>query len=338
MDSLELFFTGQEEVVADYRPVPPTLEPNEVLVRANYSLISTGTESICYRRLFDKGTHWDAWVQYPFRPGYSLAGEVVKVGAAVTTVAVGSRVAVAEPHRHYARVKASRLSLVPEAVPDEAAPWFALANITQIGVRHASPVLGETVAVVGLGLLGQLVTQYSRLLGAREVIAIDPSGARLDLARQSGATTLLPLRVQEARLEVMRLTDDRGVDLVYDVTGHAPVFAEALTLLRPFGRLVLLGDTGAPSSQHLTMDVIRKGLKIIGAHALHAPALSTEHAYWSNHKMTELFYHYLSRGDMNVTHLITHRFSPLEAKRVYDLLQSDRDRVMGVMFDWTGLP
>jgi threonine dehydrogenase-like Zn-dependent dehydrogenase len=139
----------------------------------------------------------------------------------------------------------------------------------------------------------------------------------------------------EAREAVLHLTEGQGVHVVYDVTGAAGVFPAALGLLRRFGRLVLLGDTGTPEAQHLTGDVITRGLRIVGAHDGNPPTESTDHAYWSHPRMTELFFTYLRRGDMRVTDLITHRFAPDQAPQAYDLLRERRSSTMGVIFDWT---
>ena len=70
-----------------------------------------------------------------------------------------------------------------------------------------------------------------------------------------------------------------GEDFVYDVTGAAPVFSASLTMLRRFGRLVLLGDTGTPTEQHLTGDVVTKALTIVGAHDSNPPPFSTDYGY-----------------------------------------------------------
>jgi threonine dehydrogenase-like Zn-dependent dehydrogenase len=212
-----------------------------------------------------------------------------------------------------------------------------MATIAQNGVRRAEHRLGDAVAVIGLGLLGQLVVQYVRLLGARQVIAIDTAERRLQMARTHGATTTLALNVAQAREEVLALTEGMGVEVVYDVTGVAAVFGPALRLLRRFGRLVLLGDTGSPSDQHLVGEVIMKGLQIIGAHDSNSPPVSTDHTYWSSLRMADLFFAYLLRGDMRVSDLITHRYIPQDAPEAYRMLREERASAMGVIFDWTQL-
>src|SRR5512133_1658843 len=92
MSRRSIVFTGHNELSVIEESLP---EPGEgqVLVQTTRSLISTGTELICLGRNFSPGTHWDAWVKYPFRTGYLNAGKIIAVGAAVTSVKVGDRVA-----------------------------------------------------------------------------------------------------------------------------------------------------------------------------------------------------------------------------------------------------
>lgn len=334
MESLNIYFTGVNQVELRKEPVRDPAA-GEVVIRANKTLISTGTEGICLGRLFEPGSHWDQWVKYPFSPGYSMAGEIVAVGEGVTGFQVGDRVASRSPHRQYVVTGTARLAPIPAGISDEEATWFGLANIVQNAVRRAEHALGEAVVVIGLGLLGQLVVQYARLLGAREVIAIDTAQKRLEMAQAHGATAVIPRSVADAYEEVMRLTDGGGAEVVYDVTGNAAVLPAALPLVRRFGRLMILGDTGSPSSQHLTSDVIRRGLRIIGTHDIDPPPVSTDYAFWSHAQMTRLFFRYLLRGDMRVSDLITHRYHPTEAAEAYRMLREQRASAMGVVFDWT---
>lgn len=334
MESLCIYFTGKDQVEVVKETVPP-IGPGQVLVRARKSLISTGTECICLGRLFEEGTHWDRWVKYPFPPGYSMMGVVEQVGEGVTNLQPGDRVVFQRSHRQWHVVDANLPVKVLDGVSDEDASWFALAMISQNAVRAARHELGDNVVIIGAGLLGQLTVQYLRLVGAKQIIVVDPAEPRLKMAQEHGATTVIAKKVQEAREEILEMTDGKGAEVVYDITGIASVFAPALTLLRRFGKLILLGDTGEPSQQFLTGDVITKGLHIIGTHASNPPAVSTEHAPWTQAEMFKLFFTYVARGDMRVSDLITHRFTPQEAPQAYHMLRHDRSSAMGVVFDWT---
>jgi len=336
MDSLDVVFTGPRQVEVLRQPVPE-VGPDQVLVHASRSLISTGTEGIIYGRLFAPDTHWDRWVKYPFRPGYSLVGQVVAVGPEVQGWRGLERVALRSPHGQYTVASPSALTRIPDGVTDEDATWFGLSHIVQNGIRRAEHVLGDTVVVVGLGLLGQLVVQHVRLLGARRVIAIDTAPVRLRMARQHGATHCIEASAAEARASVMEITGGRGADVVYEVTGNAAVLPAALGLVRTLGKLLLLGDTGTPSEQRLTPDVVTRGLRIIGAHDVNPPAVGTDHTPWGRVEMAELFFEYVARGELKLADLITHRYKPTDAPAAYQMLADRRSEAMGVLFDWSGV-
>ena len=340
MQSLNIVFTGKDQVEVRREPVP-SLKSGQILVESQCTLISTGTEGIVLGRKFEAGTHWDDWIKYPHYPGYNCAARVLEVAPDVTDWKVGDRIASRSPHQQFrvldvgADDSISRLAPIPSAISDEEAAWFGMACIAQVGVRTAKHKLGDTVAIVGLGLLGQLVTQYVRNLGAREIIVIDTSEMRLEMARAHGATHVLKTGVQDARNRVLDLTNGKGADVVYDITGFPDVFAPALGLVRDFGKLVLLGDTGTPSLQHLTPDVIRRGVRILGAHDNHAPNQESDLHRWTKRNMADLFFTFLERGQMRVSDLITHRYAPQDAPAAYQMLQTKRANAMGIVFDWT---
>lgn len=336
MQSQNIVFLGQNQLELRREPVP-ALQSGQALVQASKSLISTGTECICLTRNFSAGTHWDNWVQYPFYTGYAHVGRVIQIADDVTPIKVGDRVASGASHRQVAVVPADSLVMIPDGVSDEAAAWSALAFIVQNGIRRAELELGDTVVVIGLGMLGQLAVQYARLNGAREIIAIDTAPTRLEMARAHGATQILEMNVEAAKTRVAEITNGRLADVVFDVTGHPTVFPQALGLVRRFGKLLLLGDAGTPSQQCLTSDVMTRGVRIIGAHSTDAPPDETPYHFWTRKNMIALFFDYLARDQMRVDNLITNRFAPAEARAAYDLLLTDRARAMGVVFDWSNV-
>jgi 2-desacetyl-2-hydroxyethyl bacteriochlorophyllide A dehydrogenase len=308
--------------------------PGEVLCAAQKSLISIGTETYCLRGIFDADTNWARWVQFPFRPGYSMAAQVVAVGDGVTTLKEGDRVAGWVTHRSHFIARPENLHPVPDGISDEDATWAALATTTQLGVRRADHVLGERVGVVGMGILGQLVVQYLALSGARQIIAIDPVESRLAVAQAYGATHGLALNVHEAGAAIDELTGGRRLDVIYDITGHPSVLAGCIPLVRKLGRVILLGDCPTPSQQHLSAGVVSNSLAILGIHGAMTPAHASDYNPWTRAEITSLFFDYLRQGRMQVSHLITHRYSPLAAPAVYEQLAQDRSSALGVLFDW----
>ena len=211
---------------------------------------------------------------------------------------------------------------------------MGLGKITQVGVRAAEHKMGDVVVIVGLGLLGQLVTQYTRLMGASEVIAIDTSAKRLEFASMHGATATLKMTAAEALEHVKKLSNGQGADVVYEITGHPAVFATALPLARRFGTLCLLGDAGSPHLQTLTPDIVTRGVKIVGAHDGHPPAAHNDFVRWSAPEIYDLFMKYLSRKQLRLSDLVTSRFKPEQCKEAFTLLQTNRENEMGVVFEW----
>jgi len=333
MKSKAIVFTGplQVEVREQETPAPG---PGEVLLETLVSLVSTGTESFCFRGEFEPGTSWAGWVKYPFYPGYSNVGRVIALGEGVTDYQVGDRVCSLLGHVQHgvAGPGSGWLAKVPESLSDEAAAWATLSTIAQTAVRRAEHSLGDAAAVIGLGPLGQLAVQFLRVCGCREVLAIDTVASRLELAEAHGATATFLGSAADARDFVLEHTEGRLADVVYDVTGHWAVLPLALPLARDFGKLILLGDSPEPSKQHLTQDVLARQVAILGTHN---SKLSGEAAPWASPpRQVALFFTYLGRGQMHTADLISHRFRAEQATEVYPMLQENRSATMGVLFDW----
>ena len=327
-------FTDKEQ--AELRPLPLRAPAaGEVLIRTTWTLISTGTETICYGRRFLPGTHWDKWVKYPFSTGYSHVGVIEAVGSGVQNFKPGDRVASTQGHQQFTLAAASAVYPIPDGVDDRDAAWMTLSYIVQNGVRRGSHELGEDYVIVGLGPLGQLATQFVNLLGAREIIAVDPVQSRLDMAKAHGATQGLALNVDDILPHVEKFTNGRLADNVYDMTGNDKVFASAQKLLRKLGKLVLIGDTGSPSGQHLTGEIISRSLQIIASHATNTPPEDTVYAHWTRGNMIALFFQYLKTGRMRVSDLNTHVFKPSECQTAYQKLLHDRAGTMGCHFKWS---
>lgn len=250
----------------------PQVAPGHLLVRTTRSLISAGTE----RAVVETGAsgYFARARQQPervtkaldklrtdglgptaelvlgqtkrtFTLGYSSVGRVVAVGLGVTGYEVGDRVASNGPHAELTMVPVNLCAPVPDGVSDDEAAFTVLGSIALQGVRLAAPTLGETVAVIGLGLVGQLAAQLLRASGAR-VLGFDTAADRVELARRPGIEAHVAGEgtdpVSVARLE----TGEVGVDAVV-VTASSlsdDIVHQAADMCRKRGRVVVVGSVG----------------------------------------------------------------------------------------------
>lgn len=323
-----IYFLDKGVVAIRELELPETVPADSVRIRATNSLISTGTEGICLHRLFAPGTHWDGWVKYPFGTGYSLVGEVESVGSDVSGYQIGQRVAARSNHGTHADAKPINMVPIPDGVSNEEAAWFALAKIGFMGWKASAQGLGDEVLIIGAGPIGQMATRWAVSAGARRVVVLDTVPMRLNLALEGGATGVLEIPVEGAAEAVQSAFDGKLPAIVIDTTGHAAVFAASLPLVADGGRFVVLGDTGDPSQQRLTPDVIRRGLNIVGAHDSH------EDAQWNLASIVDLFFELVRRGSFRLGGLTSHTFRGEQCVEAYALLTERRAETMGVQFNW----
>ncbi|MBN2713575.1 MAG: zinc-binding dehydrogenase [Planctomycetes bacterium] len=324
--SKSIVFTGKNECAVIEKD-RVELSPDSVRIRTTNSLMSTGTETIVLGRKFAPGTHWDNWVKYPFFPGYAIIGEVVECGAEVMELKKGVRVAARAGHGSEHVAPEAECYAVPESLDPMQAVWFALSKISFMGVKAGKVGLGSRVLVIGGGPIGQMALRLCVAAGAEKVVLVDMLKERLDLARAGGATSVIGKPLDQA-LEELEFACGGKPQIVIDSTGNAKVFETALKSAADRGTVVVLGDTGVPGEQHLTSDVITRGLHIVGAHDGHCDA------EWTEARIVNLFFSLLERGRINMDGMNTHVFSPDQAIEAYDLAETKRAETMGVVFDW----
>ena len=270
--------------------------PGEVLCRAALSLVSLGTEGHCLRGIYDPGTYWEEYIRYPFHPGYSMAARVVAVGDGVTSHRIGDRVTSWAPHSEYFLSPESQLFAIPDAIRDDEAIWATLARTTQLAVRRAELTLGESAAVVGLGMLGQLVTQYVRLSGARDVIAIDISQKRLDLAAgercDDGAVPAGGPGTASSGRYHGRAHGGRGVRH-HRPSCRARAGQPAAAQAGPAGAARRQPDAVTPEPRARGSSAT--SIAILGIHGMMYPDVATPFNQWTAKAMTSLFFDYVCR-------------------------------------------
>jgi predicted dehydrogenase/threonine dehydrogenase-like Zn-dependent dehydrogenase len=251
-------------------PLPPC-PPGSVLVRNSYSAISSGTErsraELSQKSLLSKARERPDLVREVVQRarreglrstrdavkrkldeetavGYSSAGTVIEIGAAVRGVRVGDRVACAGGgHANHAEVvsmPANLIAKVPDEVPLEAAALATIAAIPLHGIRLSGVTVGDSVAVIGCGLVGQIACRLLRASGAR-VFALDIDPLRVEQARSSADEAFVANR--RAAEKVRMANGDAGVDHVL-LTAAAPSnepLVLATEMARDRASIVLVG-------------------------------------------------------------------------------------------------
>jgi predicted dehydrogenase/threonine dehydrogenase-like Zn-dependent dehydrogenase len=364
--------TGEVAVVS----VPaPKLLAGCVLVRVASSLVSAGTErassDFARKNLFQKAKARPDLVRQvlskvrrdglmstvaavrsrldqPTALGYSSAGAVVAVGEGVTDITVGDRVACAGAgyaiHGEFACVPRLLVARIPDPhIGIEEAAFSTMGAIALHGIRTADVKLGDVVAVIGLGLLGQLTVQILKAAGCR-VIGTDIVAERVELARECGADAASSSS-SEFHEMCMRHSVGRGVDAVL-ITAQTPssdLVNFAAEIARDRGVIVAVGAVG--------MDIKRKlfyekelDLRVSRSYgpgrydsAYEQKGIDYPIGYvrWTETRNMEAFLQLLAERKVRTEPLVTHRFSIEEADRAYEVITGRTQQPsLGVMITY----
>lgn len=311
-----------------------TLKSGEVLVRTERSVVSPGTELAIYR-----GT--EGWAPLPFKPGYASAGIIENIGSEVKDWKVGDKVYSYSPHKVYSKVSTnSILAKIPDNSDLEEIAFARMAAISMSALRVSPPELGDYVVVQGLGLVGNFAAQLFTLSGAN-VIGIDVCPARLAMAKACGVRFQIDPEKENARDQVLSITGGKGANTVVEATGIPSMVATALGLAGKLGDVVLLGSPRGKYEADIT-ELLNKVhlwgngcVSLKGAHEWRYPLKPSEGCKHSIQRNCEIVLDRIATGALKVKPLITHVVSPSECQTIYQGLQNQKDKYIGVVFDWT---
>ena len=181
-------------------------------------------------------------------------------------------------------------------------------------IRKARIELGESVLVMGLGLLGMFAVNLARLHGGLPVVALDFDLYRRKLAIQLGADAALSPDEESFDERFRQLTQNRGADAVIKVTGSSEAVKQALRCASPRGRVVLLGcNRQLTDGMDFYQDVHKPGTSVIGAHNFLRPRHDSSPGYWTLRDDMQSLLHLLASGRMSIAPLIGLRVTPNEA-------------------------
>ncbi len=357
---------GLKHIVVDEVP-DPVVTPHHILVRPFYSLISSGTESASihhgsiFKEVADKPSHLRTLLDVakaagPLRTaaevkakfteyavlGYAGAGIVVDKHPSVRDIEIGERVAYGgEGTGHAETILAGRnlVVKVPDDVSLEHACFTTLGSIAMNATRTASLGMGDVVAVIGLGLVGQLIAQLVRLQGG-VCIAIDLKADRVELARTLGAEHALPgwSQIDE---EIKAITGGRGVDcaIVAAAAKSSAPCRQALQLCRDRGRMVIVG---AVELDFPWEEMYMKEIQLFMSRAYGPGSYDVEyekrgHDYpvsyvrWTENRNMEEFLRLVAIGRIDLASLISHQFSLEEAAVAYEAVMDQASNSLAVL-------
>jgi predicted dehydrogenase len=358
----------------------PRVKAGHLLVETRASLISAGTERMVIdfakkslagkararpdlvKKVVDKAKRDGlkatfeavmARLDEPLPLGYSAAGVVKAVGAGLEgDFRVGERVAVAGAglanHAELNVVPKNLAVRVPDGVNDEEAAFATLGAIAMQAFRNAGTGLGDIVAVIGCGLVGQMVAQFVTLSGGR-ALALDYDPERLEMARRLGAECALDLGSGALAETVREMTHGLGADavIIAAATSSSEPFETAALIARDRARVVMVGLTGTAFPY---ADFMKKELNIVVSRS-YGPGRYDDDFETRGIKYPEGWVRWTETGNMaetlrlmkpggksrlDVQALITHRFSFTDAEAAYDLVTGGTKH-LGVVLHYAGL-
>jgi threonine dehydrogenase-like Zn-dependent dehydrogenase len=328
-----------------------SLGADEVRVRTLFSGISAGTEMSAYR-----GTNpylnkrWDAerrlfiadsahsQIEYPVTGwGYEEAGEVVEAGSDVSGLPPGTLVYGSWGHRSSAVVDAAYLQarILPEGL-DPILGIFSHIGATALnGVLDASIRLGETVAVFGLGVVGQLVAQMGHLSGAR-VIGIDMLPERRRVAQALGARIVLDAGEGETAEQIKNLTGGRGADVCIEASGSYRALHEAIRACAYSSRVVALGFYQGEGRGLFLGEEMHHNRVTIVTSQIGGIAPELQHR-WDRLRLVHTFMRLAASGDLQLHPLITQVRPATDAAELFRLVDGHPEQVLQAVLDFRSL-
>jgi predicted dehydrogenase/threonine dehydrogenase-like Zn-dependent dehydrogenase len=350
----------------------PLLRRGGVLVRTAHSVISPGTErqrlNLARKSLLAKARARPDLVkqvilrarqdgvlstyrrvqhrlQSPIPLGYSSAGTVIAVAPDVTDLQVGDRVACAGAgYANHAEIIFCPRNLcvrIPDGMPLEHAAFGTLGAIAMQGVRQAEPTVGETVAVIGLGIIGLLSVIVARAAGCR-VVGIDPVEAKRELATTLGADRVAA-NESDAAHAIGAVSHGIGADavLVCASTPSSDPLTLAARVARDRARVVVVGLVGmtVPRQLYYEKELTLRLSRSYGPGRYDAAYEVGGHDYpvgyvrWTEQRNIESFLEIAARDRSLLDRLTSHRFPFEQATRAYEVLRTD-PAVTGILLDY----
>ena len=353
---LQSFKTG--ETILEEIPVP-NVGRGSVLIQTSHSLVSLGTERMLVEfgkaSIIEKARQQPDKVNqvldkiktdgllptmetvfnklgHPLPLGYCNVGKVIAVGNGVTEFSIGDRVTSNGPHAEIVSVPKNLVAKIPDSVPSEDATFTIIGSIGLQGIRLLKPTFGETIVVLGLGLIGLITCQLLKANGCR-VIGIDLDQSKCELAQKWGIETVNPQKNNPIK-SVMDLTHEIGADgvIITASTKSNDVISQVAQMSRKRGRIVLIGVVGLDINR---ADFYEKELSF-QVSCSYGPGRYDDqyeqkgidyplpYVRWTEKRNFNTILEALRNGSLNVKDLITERVPLEDYNQIYDNMGSSK--------------
>jgi L-iditol 2-dehydrogenase len=312
----------------------PQPGPGQILVQVSHSQVSAGTEMNFFR------THPPEGPPARVQLGYMAVGRVESIGPGVIGFEPGDRVLTAGYHQSHWLVDLNDSSphawyveKLDDGIRDEEAGFAILGDVALHGVRRGTLQLDESVAVWGVGMIGQLTVQLARLSGAYPVIAVDLSAPRLEQAGVSGATHVIDASKTDASAAIRDLTGGAGAQTQFHCTATPSILQPMMEAAGDRGKIVLSGSAPGKAEIGLQVELLRRELSILGNYEL---GLTVPHAYWpwTRQRNRHACLRLIRTGELRLRHLMSHVVPHTRAQEMYEMMARGGDDWMGVVFTW----
>lgn len=328
------------------KPIPADPGPNDAIVKTTTALVCTSDVHTVKGAIGERSDH---------TLGHEACGIVDRVGSAVTLFKPGDRIVVnaitpcyrchncqrgftsqcTEPLGgwKFANIKDgsfaeyfhvndadANLTLIPDDVSDEAACYTTDMMSTGFkGAENADIVLGGTAAVFGMGPVGQMAAVCARLLGAGLVIAVDNMPQRLELAREYGADVTINFSEVDAIAEIMKITDNQGVDSAIEAVGAQVPFENCIKVTRPGGTISNVGYHG--EGEYIKIPRLAWGV------GMAEKTIKTMLCPGGSERMTRLL-RLIRTGRVDPTRLTSHHFQFDQVEKAFWMMDSKEDNMI----------
>jgi 2-desacetyl-2-hydroxyethyl bacteriochlorophyllide A dehydrogenase len=342
MKASAIFHTEPEKSeLREIRVAPPI--DDEVLIRSLCSAISPGTESMIYRGHVPPGMKGDLVISsldsnlvYPFRYGYALVGEIIDRGPNVDSGWLGRKVFTFHPHQTRIVVPVRDCLLIPDGLAIEDALFLPNMESALNFVMDGNPVFGSQVMVFGLGVVGLLTCYLLNRLPLTRLFAAEPLSYRRNRAIDSGLPAVIdPLDERQWETLLEELFDSEnpdGLDVAFELSGNMDALNQAIEATG-FGGTIVLGSWYGTQSRPLDFGshFHRRRINIISSQvSTISPRLSGR---WNKQRRFGVAWDMIR--SIQPSSLITHRFSPDDCNRAFQVASNRLENALQVIFDYS---